>query len=69
VLTVIVTIMRINTCSINSYCDNDGEVYMQLHAVLAAIVTIMPLTGRSICNFSSYCDNNRKVFLQCYQLV
>jgi hypothetical protein len=29
VLTVIVTIMGINTCSINSYCDNNGEEYMQ----------------------------------------
>jgi hypothetical protein len=27
-----------------------------------AIVTIMPITGRSICSFRSYCDNNRDIY-------
>ena len=28
-LTVVVTITGVYMCSVNSYCDNNGEVYMQ----------------------------------------
>jgi hypothetical protein len=33
--------------------------------VLAAVVTIMTTTGRSICSANSYCDNNGEVYMQC----
>ena len=35
--------------------------------MLAVIVTIMTITGRSICSANSYCDNNNnneKVYMQ-----
>jgi hypothetical protein len=34
VLTVIVTITGRSICGFNSYCDNNGEVYMQCYQVL-----------------------------------
>ena len=63
-------------CSVNSYCGNNGDVYMECYkllwqllglkyGVLKVIVTIM---GRSMCIGSSYCDNNDnngEVYLQC----
>ena len=43
--------------SVNSYCDNNGEI---LYAVLTVIVII---TGRSICSVNSYCDNNGEIYM------
>jgi len=45
---VIVTITAMSKCTAYSYCDNNGEVY--IFAMLAIIVTIMTITGRSICS-------------------
>jgi hypothetical protein len=33
--------------------------------VLAVIVTILTITGRSISSANSYCDNNNEVYMQC----
>ena len=33
-LTVIVTLMGRDMCSANSYCDNNGEVYVQCYQLL-----------------------------------
>jgi hypothetical protein len=33
--------------------------------MLAVIVTIMTITGRSISSFNSYCDNNSEVYVYC----
>ena len=52
-LTVFVTITRSYICSSNSYCDNNGDVYIQ---------TIMEM---SICSANSYCGNNEEVYMQC----
>ena len=59
-VTVIVTIAGRSICSVNSYCDNNGEVYLHL----TVIVTIMTITGRSICSDNSYCDNYVEVYVQ-----
>ena len=63
-LTVIVTIMTITgrfICSVNSYCDNKGDVDVEL----IVIVTIMTITGRSMCSVNSCCDNKGDVDVQC----
>ena len=57
-LTVIVTITGRFICSVNSYCDNNGDIY--IYAVLTVIVTI---TGISICSANSYCDNNGEIYM------
>ena len=57
-LTVIVTIMRRSICSADSYCDNNGVLYVVL-------TVIMKITGMSICSVNSYCDNNGKVYMEC----
>jgi len=78
-LTVSVTITWGYICSINSYCDNNREVYMQCYQVLwqewqkrgglyAVFTFIVTITGRSICSVSSDCDNNDnnvEVYRQC----
>ena len=33
--------------------------------MLAVIVTILTITGRSICSANVYCDNNNEVYMQC----
>ena len=41
-------------------------------ALLAVIVTIMTITGRSMCSVNSYCDNNdnnEDVNILCLQLL
>ena len=48
--------------SVNSYCDNNGEIYFHFFAVK---VTIMTITGRSICSVNKYCDNKVVVYIQC----
>ena len=59
-VTVIVTITGRSICSVNSYCDHNGEVYLHL----TVIVTIMTLTGRSICSTNSYSIINGEVNMQ-----
>jgi len=61
VLAVILRITGRFICSVNSYCDHNGEVYMHL----TVIVTIMVITGRSICSTNSYSINNGEVNMQC----
>ena len=56
-LIIIVTITGSSMCSVSSYCDNNGGLYV----VLAVIVTIMTITRRSIGSVNSYCDNNGEV--------
>jgi heme O synthase-like polyprenyltransferase len=57
-LTVIVTITGRYICSANSYCDNNGVLYVVL-------TVIRTLTGMSICSFNSYCENNGDVYMEC----
>ena len=59
---VIVTIMGRPICSADSYCDNNGGLYLVL-------TVIMSMKGMSICSVSSYCDNNGKVYMECKQLL
>jgi hypothetical protein len=62
VLTVIVTIITImgsSICSVNSYCDNKVEVYMQ------CLTCIMTIVGRSMGSANSYCDKNGEFSMQC----
>ena len=54
-LAVSVTIKERYICSINSYCDNNGE---GIYAVLTWIMTRMTKTGSTICSVSSDCDDN-----------
>ena len=51
---VIVTKMGSPFCSADSYCDNNGGLYVML-------TVIMSIKGMSICSVHSYCDNNGKV--------
>jgi hypothetical protein len=46
VLTVIVTITGRSICSADSYCDNNGVLYVVL-------TVIMKITGMSICSVNS----------------
>ena len=62
-LIVIVTITGRSICSVNSYCENKVEVYMQ------CLTCIMTITGRSIGSANSYCDKNGEVSMLCYQLL
>jgi hypothetical protein len=48
-------------CTANSYCDNNGEVYMH---ILTGIVARMTKTGRFICSVIIYCDNNGEIYMQ-----
>ena len=56
--TVVVKIMGRSICSDNSYCDNNGVLYVVL-------TVIRTLTGMSICSFNSYCENNGDVYMEC----
>ena len=56
-LTVIVTIMGRYICSADSYCDNNGGLFVLL-------TVIMTITGISICSVNSYCDNNGEVYME-----
>ena len=46
----------------NTYCENKG---VGIYAVLAVIVTIMTMRGRSISSANSYFDNNGELYMQC----
>ena len=50
-LTVIVTKTGKYLCIADSYCDNNGGLYVVL-------TVIMTITVISICSANSYCDNN-----------
>ena len=63
-------------CSAKSYCENNGDIYIYIYAVLTVIVTItgrficsvpviVIITGRSICSVNSNCENNGNIYMQC----
>ena len=57
-LTVIMIITERSICSVKSYCENNGDIY--IYAVITVIVII---TERFICSVNRYCDNNGEIYL------
>ena len=68
-LTVIVIITGRSICSANSYCDNNGEIYINVIVIITGVYVvstfIVIITGRFICSAKSYCENNGDIYMQC----